>query len=56
MNFLFAYQWELFILAEILSVASLLLFGVVRYVIGKRKMSLLFLLLFLVFWKVHLLS
>ncbi|MFD1609658.1 hypothetical protein [Oceanobacillus luteolus] len=48
MNFLLDYQWEIFILAEILSIVSLLLFGVVRYLFRKRKMSLLFLFLFLV--------
>lgn len=39
-------QWELFIAAEVVSLLSLLLFGVVRYVLGKKKLSLLFLLLF----------
>lgn len=41
------YQWEIFITAEILSVLSLLLFGIVRYLMGKRRSSLLFLVLFL---------
>lgn len=41
------YQWELFIVAEILSVVALLLFGAVRYFMGKRRFSLLFLFMFL---------
>lgn len=48
MNFLLTFQWEIFISAEILSFVSLILFGIVRYFFGKRKMSLIFLLLFFV--------
>ncbi|MGN8647276.1 hypothetical protein ACTNEO_14830 [Gracilibacillus sp. HCP3S3_G5_1] len=47
MNFIVQYQWEIFIVAEILSLACLLLFGVVRYLFGKRKQSIIFLFLFL---------
>lgn len=46
-NALVQYQWEIFITAEILSLASLLLFGTVRYLFGKRRFSLFFLALFL---------
>jgi hypothetical protein len=47
LNFIVQYQWEIFIVAEILSLVCLLLFGGVRYLFGKRKQSLLFLFLFL---------
>lgn len=47
MNVIIEYQWEIFVFAEILSFASLLLFGIVRYWLGKRRLSLTFLLLFL---------
>lgn len=42
------YQWEIFILAEVLSIVSILLFGVVRYLLGKRSLSVIFLVLFVV--------
>lgn len=42
------YQWEFFILAEVLSIVSILLFGVVRYLLGKRSLSVIFLALFVV--------
>ncbi len=48
MNFLVENQWELFIFAEVLSLASLLLFGIVRYGFSKKRLSLNFLFLFLV--------
>ncbi|MFD1389041.1 hypothetical protein [Oceanobacillus sp. FSL W7-1293] len=41
------YQWELFIAAEILSVVMLLLFGVTRYLLNKKKLSVIFISLFL---------
>ncbi|WP_152655929.1 hypothetical protein [Oceanobacillus sp. CFH 90083] len=44
---LLTYQWELFIAAEILSVVSLLLFGLTRYLLNKRKLSVIFISLFL---------
>ena len=47
-NFLVENQWELFIFAEVLSLASLLLFGIVRYGFSKKRLSLNFLFLFLV--------
>ncbi|WP_208589587.1 hypothetical protein [Gracilibacillus suaedae] len=47
MNFIVQYQWEIFIVAEILSLVFILLFGGVRYLFGKRKHSLFFLFLFL---------
>src|SRR5690625_5245443 len=48
MDALLTYQWEIFITAEVLSLVALLLFGEVRYLLGKRKFSLLFLAFFLV--------
>ncbi|WP_226036771.1 hypothetical protein [Aquibacillus saliphilus] len=48
MKFLLDFQWEIFILAEVLSFLSLILFGVVRYIFNKRKMSFIFLIFFLV--------
>lgn len=48
MDLILTYQWEIFIAAEVLSLAALLLFGIVRYLFNKRRRSLLFLLVFLV--------
>lgn len=48
MDFILRYQWEIFILAEVLSLIFILLFGVTRYVANKRKLSLGFLFLFIV--------
>lgn len=48
MQFLLDYQWEIFILLEVLSLVSILLFGIVRYLLSKKKSSVLFLFLFLV--------
>lgn len=47
MKLLFDYQWEMFIVAEILSVLALLLFGYFRYFLVKKKVSILFILAFL---------
>ncbi|GAB3798408.1 hypothetical protein [Virgibacillus kimchii] len=47
MDELIQYQWEIFITAEVLSLAALILFGVIRYFFGKRRLSLLFLVFFL---------
>jgi len=44
---LLTYQWEIFITLEVLSVISLLLFGLCRYFLEKKQLSLLFLLGFL---------
>lgn len=49
MSFIVEFQWEIFITIEILSVIALLLFGVVRYVLHKKKVSVLFILAFLFF-------
>lgn len=46
MDVILEYQWEVFIGIEVLSLVSLLLFGVVRYVFNKQKRSLSFLFLF----------
>jgi len=47
LEFILTYQWNIFIIIEILSLASLLLFGVFRYFFSKRKFSLLFIGAFL---------
>lgn len=48
MNTLIEYQWELFIVAEVLSVISLVLFCIVRYFFNKRTLSIVFIIAFLV--------
>ncbi|MDV2581760.1 hypothetical protein [Alkalibacillus haloalkaliphilus] len=48
MNLLIEYQWEIFISLEVLSVVALLLFGVLRYYLGHKQKSLVFILLFIV--------
>lgn len=47
MNFLVEYQWEIFIAIEIVSLLTIILFGVVRYLFSRKKLSLSFLLLFI---------
>lgn len=47
MDIIFEYSWELFILAEVLSIVAFILFGVFRYFFNKRSLSLLFIFLFL---------
>ncbi|WP_095149349.1 hypothetical protein [Oceanobacillus manasiensis] len=46
-DYIVSFQWEIFILAEIISLICLLLFGVVRYVFNKQKLSLSFLFIFI---------
>lgn len=48
MELILRLQWELFIFAEVLSIVALLLFGIVRYFLNKKKLSLLFIATFLV--------
>lgn len=48
MNRLMDYQWELFIAAEVLSWASLILFMLVRYAFNRQRLSVVFLLGFLI--------
>ena len=48
MNTIVEFQWEIFIAIEIISFLSLLVFGITRYLLGKQKLSLQFLLLFIV--------
>jgi hypothetical protein len=48
LQFIVAHQWEIFITIEILSVISLLLFGFLRYVLNKQRLSLLAIIAFLV--------
>lgn len=47
MNFILTYQWEIFIVAEVLSWVSLLFFGIVRYFLNKQRLSSLFLIVFI---------
>ncbi|MBU9724279.1 MULTISPECIES: hypothetical protein [Bacillaceae] len=47
MELLIEYQWGIFIVAEILSIFALLLFGFFRYFLVKKKLSLLFIYAFL---------
>lgn len=49
MHFLLTYQWNIFIVAEVLSLVLLLLFGVVRYFFNKHRLSSLFIALFILF-------
>lgn len=44
---LIKFQWEIFIALEVLSVVSLLVFGFFRYVLNKRKVSVLAIVAFL---------
>src|SRR5690625_2742629 len=48
LDLLVEYQWEIFIVIEVLSFISLLLFGIIRYFLGRQKLSFQFLFLFLV--------
>jgi hypothetical protein len=41
------YSWEIFVATELLSLSSLILFGLFRYFFSKPKLSLMFILLFL---------
>lgn len=47
MDFILDYHWNIFITIEILSLISLLLFGVFRYFFSKRRFSLVFIASFL---------
>ncbi|ADU29183.1 hypothetical protein [Evansella cellulosilytica] len=47
MNILYEFHWEIFIVAEVVSVICLLLFGFFRYFLEKRKLSIFFILMFL---------
>ncbi len=47
LEMLVTYQWEIFIALEVLSVVSLILFGFLRYVVNKRKISMLAIAAFL---------
>lgn len=48
MQFLVDYQWEIFITIEVLSLVSLILFGFLRYLLNKRRLSVLAIAAFLV--------
>lgn len=47
LDLILTYNWVIFISIEILSVVALLLFGVFRYFFSKRKLSTVFIFLFL---------
>ena len=49
MPFIVEHQWGIFITIEILSFLSLLLFGLLRYVLNKQKASIIAIIAFLVF-------
>lgn len=49
MSFIETYQWEIFIVLEVISWISLFIFGVLRYFFDKRKLSMYFLILFVTF-------
>ena len=48
MQFLIANQWTIFIVLEVLSLVSLLFFGFLRYVLNRRRLSVLAIVAFLV--------
>ena len=48
MAFLLSYQWQIFIALEILSIISLLLFGLFRYFFGRSRLSFFFIIGFIV--------
>ena len=48
MELLITFQWEIFIALEVLSMFALLLFGFVRYFLNKKRLSLLFIIAFLI--------
>jgi len=47
MNVLLEYSWELFLTAELLSLGSLILFGLFRYLFNKARLGFTFIILFL---------
>ena len=47
MDVILDYNWELFIFLEVLSLGSLILFGIFRYFLKKPRFSILFIFLFL---------
>ncbi|GEL76718.1 hypothetical protein [Tenuibacillus multivorans] len=47
MDTIINFQWEIFIVIEIISLISLLLFGVTRYYFDQKKLSRIFILVFL---------
>lgn len=49
MQFLVDYQWIIFITLEVLSFIALILFGVLRYALNKRKLSMIAIMMFLAF-------
>ncbi|EGQ18155.1 hypothetical protein HMPREF9372_3809, partial [Sporosarcina newyorkensis 2681] len=47
MDFILTYHWQVFIAIEIVSVISLLLFGLFRYFFSKDKFSIIFIISFI---------
>ncbi|QTD41876.1 hypothetical protein [Sporosarcina sp. Te-1] len=47
MDVIATYQWEFFIAVEVLSLLSIFLFGIFRYVFNKSRVSILFILVFI---------
>lgn len=48
MDVVVEYSWDLFILAEVLSIVVLILFGLFRYFFNKPRLSIMFIFLFLI--------
>lgn len=46
-GFVISYQWEIFIVMEVLSIVALLLFGFVRYFMDRPRLSIVFITAFL---------
>lgn len=49
MHFIFTYQWEIFFILEVLSWILLLIFGIIRYLFDRKRLSLIFIILFIIF-------
>lgn len=47
MNTIVEYNWELFIMIEVLSLISILLFSIFRYFFSKQRLSIVFIFIFL---------
>ncbi|MEK5233436.1 hypothetical protein MHB42_17155 [Lysinibacillus sp. FSL K6-0232] len=47
MGLILEYNWELFILIELLSIGALILFGIFRYFFNKPRLSIMFIFFFL---------
>lgn len=48
MDLILYYEWTIFILIEVASFLTLILFGITIYYLGKRRLSMIFIVLFLI--------